>query len=66
LLLLSGIWNIVKYFLDPVTQDKVKPCYNASAVASFIDPIYLPESMDGTCSYILPDIEYIEDTDSKE
>jgi hypothetical protein len=59
LLLLAGLWNIIQYFLDPVTKEKVKPCYSASEVASYIDPKYLPASMSGTSTFALPELEDI-------
>lgn len=52
-----GLWNIVQFFLDPITKDKVKPCYNAAAVAEYIDLEYLPESMGGTSTFEPPDVE---------
>lgn len=54
---LVGLWNVIQYFLDPVTKEKVKPCYYASDVAKYIDPKYLPETMSGTCTYTVPDVE---------
>jgi len=50
-LVFYGLWNVVKWFLDPVTQSKVAPCVYASGVTSYIDSIYIPTRMGGTSDY---------------
>lgn len=47
-----GIWNIVKYFLDPVTQQKVQPVLTLAGVQQHIDDEYIPISMGGKCAYV--------------
>ena len=39
--LFYGLWNIVKWFLDPVTANKVQPHGYLSGVQEFIDDINL-------------------------
>lgn len=45
------IWNLVKWFLDPVTQDKVKPVLLLGGVQEFIDDEYIPAYMGGKSIY---------------
>jgi hypothetical protein len=40
-----GIWNIVKWFLDPVTQAKVQPMLALSGVQQYIDDEYIPKDL---------------------
>lgn len=40
-----GVWSIVKVFLDPVTQAKIKPVVYLSGVQEFIDDAYIPRNM---------------------
>jgi hypothetical protein len=47
----------VQYFLDPVTKDKVKPCYSPSEVTKYVDPQFLPLSLSGTSTFTVPDYE---------
>lgn len=58
----AGLWNIVQYFLDPVTKEKVKPCYSASEVVKYIDPMYLPPGLDGTSDFVVPDFDDLPET----
>lgn len=39
------IWNVGKWFLDPVTRDKVQPMLAFSGVQQFIDDEHIPASM---------------------
>jgi len=50
-LVFYGIWNIVKWFLDPVTQEKVQPVLALSGVQQYIDNKYIPVDMGGECTY---------------
>ena len=40
-----GLWNMIKWFLDPVTQSKVQPMLALSGVQQYIDNEYIPSSM---------------------
>lgn len=42
-----GLWNMIKWFLDPVTQSKVQPMLALSGVQQYIDNEYIPSSMGG-------------------
>jgi len=46
-----GIWNIVKWFLDPVTQAKVQPMLALSGVQQYIDDEYIPQDLGGKCDF---------------
>lgn len=54
------IWNLVKWFLDPVTQDKVKPVLLLGGVQEFIDDEYIPDYMGGKCAYAFRPDDYSE------
>ena len=45
------VWNIIKWFLDPVTQHKVQPVLTLAGVTEFIDPQYIPVHMGGESRY---------------
>jgi hypothetical protein len=45
------LWNAIKWFLDPVTQAKVKPVMYLEGVQEFIDDEFIPRSMGGECDY---------------
>ncbi len=55
-----GIWSIAQYFLDPVTKEKVKPCYYLTNVEEFIDPSYIPVAMGGKCEYEFNPNDYVD------
>ena len=40
-----SIWAIAKWFVDPVTREKVQPMMYLSGVEQFIDRQYIPKSM---------------------
>lgn len=40
-----SIWAIVKWFMDPVTREKVQPMMYLSGVEQYIDRQYIPKSM---------------------
>lgn len=44
-LLFYTLWNVGKWFLDPVTRDKVQPMLALSGVQQFIDDEHIPPSM---------------------
>jgi len=46
-----GLWNIAKWFLDPVTQQKVKPVLLLAGVQEYIEDEFIPVEMGGTCTY---------------
>ena len=50
-LVFYGLWNVIKWFLDPVTQSKVAPVIYQSGVASYIDPEHIPVHLGGTSDY---------------
>ncbi len=50
-LVFTGLWNVVKWFLDPVTQAKVKPVLTLAGVQEFIDDEFIPVSMGGECDF---------------
>ena len=50
-LVFTGLWNLVKWFVDPVTQQKVKPVLTLGGVQEFIEDEYIPVSMGGKCDY---------------
>jgi hypothetical protein len=45
------IWNLIKWFLDPVTQHKVQPVLTVAGVTEFIEPMYVPRYMGGECDF---------------
>lgn len=46
------LWNIGKWFLDPVTREKVQPMLYFYGVEQFIDRRYIPRGMGGDCDYV--------------
>jgi len=46
-----SIWAIVKWFMDPVTREKVQPMMYLSGVEQYIDRQYIPKSMGGDDEY---------------
>lgn len=48
----TATWNIVKYFLDPITRDKIVLTNSSTEVSEHIDKEFLPASMKGTSSYV--------------
>lgn len=40
-----SIWNIVKWFMDPVTREKVAPVMYLSGVQEFVDDDNIPDTM---------------------
>ncbi len=40
-----SIWAIAKWFVDPVTREKVQPMMYLSGVEQFIDRQYIPKAM---------------------
>lgn len=46
-----SVWNIVKWFLDPVTRAKVNPCMRLNGVRGYIADEFIPVSMGGSCTY---------------
>jgi len=46
-----GIWNIVKWFLDPVTQAKVQPMLALSGVQQYINDEYISRDLGGECDF---------------
>lgn len=44
-LLFVALWNVLKWFIDPVTRDKVQPIYYYYGVQQFIEDEYIPQSM---------------------
>jgi len=50
-LLFYSIWAIAKWFVDPVTREKVQPMMYLSGVEQFIDRQYIPKSMGGDDEY---------------
>jgi len=47
-LIFYTVFNIVKWFMDPVTRDKVTPVLYRSGLQDFIDPEVLPLPLGGT------------------
>jgi hypothetical protein len=39
------IWNVAKWFLDPVTRNKVHPVMTFGGVEEFIERKYIPKTM---------------------
>jgi hypothetical protein len=60
-----GLWNVVKWFLDPVTQAKASPIVYLSGVQQFIDDEYIPERLGGTSKYEF-DHEHFSDPETEE
>ncbi len=50
-LVFYGIWNVIKWFLDPVTQAKACPVIYLSGVQQYIDDEYIPTRLGGSCDY---------------
>lgn len=50
-LVFYGLWNVIKWFLDPVTQAKAAPVIYQSGVQSYIDPEHIPKHMGGESEY---------------
>jgi len=46
-----SLWNVVKWFLDPVTRQKVSPCVYFYGVQEFIPDESIPVAMGGKCTY---------------
>ena len=57
-----GIWNVIKIFLDPVTQAKIQPVLRLEGVQEFISDEYIPRSMGGSCDYLY-DINSVDEVD---
>jgi len=55
-----SIWNIVKWFLDPVTREKVAPCMYFYGVQEHIADEYIPAIMGGKCTYEFNPGEYVD------
>jgi len=49
--LFYGLWNIVKWFLDPVTANKVQPHGYLTGVQEFIADDNIPNHMGGECTF---------------
>lgn len=48
---LYTVWAVVKWFMDPVTREKVQPMMMLSGVEQFIDRQYIPKNMGGDDEY---------------
>ncbi len=59
-LVFYGMWNVVQWFLDPVTRQKVCPVMTQAGVLQYIDPSYVPHEVGGTSTYD-PDIDALDD-----
>lgn len=46
-----GFWNMIKWFLDPVTRAKVAPMMYLVGVQEFVDDEYIPADMGGKSQY---------------
>ena len=46
-----GLWNMLKYLADPVTQQKIMPVVRLSAVQDVIEDKYIPRDLGGECDY---------------
>jgi hypothetical protein len=46
-----GLWNMLKYLADPVTQAKVSPVVRLSGVQEFVEDKYIPRELGGECDY---------------
>lgn len=62
-LVFYGMWNIVQWFLDPVTRQKVCPVMTQAGVLQYISPDYVSHEVGGTSTYE-PDIDALEDAPS--
>eukprot|EP00349_Pseudokeronopsis_sp_Brazil_P006057 CAMPEP_0202966760 /NCGR_PEP_ID=MMETSP1396-20130829/11317_1 /ASSEMBLY_ACC=CAM_ASM_000872 /TAXON_ID= /ORGANISM="Pseudokeronopsis sp., Strain Brazil" /LENGTH=260 /DNA_ID=CAMNT_0049690993 /DNA_START=17 /DNA_END=799 /DNA_ORIENTATION=+ len=62
------LWNIGKWFLDPVTREKVQPMLYFYGVEQFIDKKFIPRAMGGECDYVYnpDDFEDWDETPEKE
>jgi len=47
-----AIWNVFRWFLDPVTANKVQPMMYFSGVQQFIEDKYIPKAMGGESEYV--------------
>jgi hypothetical protein len=54
------LWNIGKWFLDPVTRDKVKPIMYLEGVEEYVDRRYIPKNMGGDRNEIFDPDSYPE------
>lgn len=59
-LVFYGLWNIVRWFLDPVTQAKIKPVLTFAGVQEFIDDEWIPVSMGGKDDYVFNIDDYLD------
>eukprot|EP01031_Cornospumella_fuschlensis_P043466 gene43466-53142_t len=50
-LFFTALWNVGKWFLDPVTRDKVQPMLMFHGVQQFVDDKYIPKSMGGKSEF---------------
>ncbi|KAI0464254.1 hypothetical protein LJB42_001860 [Komagataella kurtzmanii] len=58
--LFSGIWNIIKNWLDPVVASKIHFTKNFTELAEYIEPKHIPASLGGGDDY---EWEYLEPND---
>lgn len=65
-LIFYGLWNIIKFFLDPVTQSKVKPVIYLAGVQEFVDDEYIPVSMGGTCTYVYDHNDFLDPVEEED
>jgi len=49
--LLYTVWAVVKWFMDPVTREKVQPMMMLSGVEQYIDRQHIPKAMGGDDDY---------------
>ena len=52
--MLNGIWNIVKWFLDPRTRAKFEMVTSNQALLDLFDRDQLPDTLGGTAAVQLP------------
>ena len=50
-LVFYGLWNVIKWFLDPVTQSKAAPVVYQSGVTAYINPEHIPRHLGGESDY---------------
>jgi hypothetical protein len=55
-----AFWNVIRWFMDPVTQEKASPVMYQSGVHEHIPPEHLPPHIGGTLDGE-PDIEELQD-----